>query len=95
MNREKRIIHTVTDNLNDPLPGVPLVEVCGQRRVLIENHQGIAAYGCGEIQIKVRNGRIVVCGENLKLVKMSKEKLVITGRICAVNLQGRGKHGAI
>lgn len=74
----------------EPLPGIPLVEICDQRRVLIENHQGIVGYGCNEILIKVRYGQICICGENLKLAKMSKEKLVITGKISAVNLQGRG-----
>jgi sporulation protein YqfC len=72
-----------------PLPGISLVEICGQNRMLIENHRGIAEYEDQKIQINVSYGRIVVCGQNLKLRKMSKEKLVITGKICCINLQGR------
>lgn len=72
-----------------PLPGIPLVEICGQNRVLVENHRGIAGYEEQAIQINVKFGRITVCGENLKLRNMSKEKLVITGKILEVNLQGR------
>lgn len=89
MNRGKQLFGIVTDLQLEPLPRIPLVEIYGQRRVLIENHQGIIAYGCNEILIKVRYGRICVSGECLKLVNMSRERLVITGRIFAVNLQGR------
>jgi len=93
MNRGRKMIQSVTvnENLNsDLIPGVPLIEICGQSRLLIENHQGVIAYGCSEIRIKARYGNICVCGDNLKLTRMSKTKLVITGRICGVNLQGRG-----
>lgn len=91
MNSGNIFRKAVTAHLyGEPLPGIPLVEIWDQKRVLIENHQGIVGYGCEEILVKVRFGRICVCGENLKLAKMSKEKLVITGKICAVNLQGRG-----
>lgn len=72
-----------------PLPGVSLIEIYGQNRILIENHRGIIAYEVRQIQIKVSFGCIVVCGQNLKLRNMSKEKLVITGKICCINLQGR------
>lgn len=93
MNRGRNLIHSlVGDGMinTDLIPGVPIVEICDQRRVLIENHQGIVGYGGNEIQIKVRFGRICVCGENLKLKLMCKNKLVIIGRINAVNMQGRG-----
>lgn len=72
-----------------PLPGISLVEIYGQNRVLVENHRGIAGYEDHAIQINVNFGRIIVSGHHLKLRNMSKEKLVITGKICGVNLQGR------
>lgn len=71
------------------LPGISLVEICGQNRILIENHHGIAAYDEQKIQIKVSYGEIAVLGQNLKLRNMRKERLVITGKICCINLQGR------
>lgn len=82
---------SVREHLYDvPLPGVPLIEIWDRKRVLIENHQGIVGYGCREILVKVSYGRICICGEDLKLTKMGREKLVVTGKISAVNLQGRG-----
>ena len=93
MNRGNAIFRSFVGEggLNAELiPGIPIMELCDQRRLLVENHQGIVGYSCNEIQIKVRFGRICVCGENLKLKQMCRNKLVITGKICTVNLQGRG-----
>ena len=72
-----------------PLPGVPLVEVCNSKRILIENHQGVAAYGKDRILIHVRFGAVCVCGCNLEIVHMTKEQLIICGRIDSVALQRR------
>lgn len=70
----------------DLIPQIPIIEICGRGRVLVENHQGILAYDCKEIKVKVICGTISICGEKLMLSGMNKEKLLITGHICAVNL---------
>lgn len=73
----------------EPLPGIPLVEMFGDQRVLIENHCGVTAYADTEICIKVKHGCIHVCGTQLNLALMSKERLVICGKIASVQLLGR------
>lgn len=88
MEHGNNFMNVLSNNIDPPF-GVPLVEICDQKRVLIENHQGIALYTCEEIRVKVNYGCITVCGERLKLAKMSREKLVITGKIGSVNLHGR------
>lgn len=70
--------------------GVPLIEICGRMRVLVENHQGVIGYGCDEILVKVRDGCICIRGEKLTMNVMSKIKLVITGDIKGVELRRRG-----
>lgn len=78
------------DHFNYELfPGVTIVEICDQDRILVENHRGILCYDANEIKIKTRYGSICVCGRYLKLMKMSKMKLVITGKIHGVTLLGR------
>jgi len=67
-----------------PLPGVPLLELLGESRVLIENHKGVAAYAEDKICVLVKYGRLVVCGSGLTLGYMSKCQLAITGCIDAV-----------
>lgn len=68
------------------LPGVSLVEIMEDQRVLIENHSGIIGYTNTEICIKVKFGVIKVSGCNLSLARMSGQQLVITGCIDSVNL---------
>lgn len=75
----------------EPVPGLPLVEISGQRRVLIENHRGVSGYGRQQITVRVSYGEISVRGCGLELARMSREQLVITGRIDCVSLNRREK----
>ena len=67
----------------------PVVELVGQSRVLIENHQGVLAYSTEEIQIKVCYGCVIIAGKDLQLMEMSRIKLAICGRIDCLQLFGR------
>lgn len=71
-------------------PGVPIVELAGDCRVLIENHFGVKEYSRERIAVKVKYGVICVCGCQLELMRMTAERLVISGRIDTVTLQRRG-----
>lgn len=73
-----------------PLPGVPIVELAGDRRVLIEEHHGVEAYSPQEIGIRVSFGRILVRGTGLELTRMTREQLVIHGRIEDILVERRG-----
>ena len=76
---------------NDGLPGVPVVELAGDRRVLIENHKGVVEYGTSRISVKVKYGLLCICGQKMELAKMTSEQLVITGIIESVTIQRRGQ----
>lgn len=92
--RERVLDHLAlhADLPGEVLPGLPLVEVVGDSRVLVENHNGVTSYGCNEIRITVRFGHLCVCGNTLKLARMTRNQLVITGRIDSISLQrGRKK----
>jgi sporulation protein YqfC len=69
-------------------PALPLVEIVGSRRVLIENHRGVAAYGSNEIIVRGNTGYIRILGEKLILARMTNQQLVICGRIHGVELEG-------
>lgn len=71
------------------LPGQPLLELFGQRRILVEHHQGVTEYGREKIVIRVDFGCICIQGLDLELACMSDQQLVITGRIFSVNLLRR------
>ena len=77
------------DLSGEPVPGKPLVEIVGERAVLIENHCGVISYSPDTVAVKTKSGFILVHGCGLVLTKMSKEQLRICGTIRNVELRGR------
>lgn len=75
----------------EALPGLPIVEIAGDRRLLIENHFGVKSYSRERIIVNVKYGCVCVCGSALELMRMTKEQLVIKGKIDTVTLQRRGQ----
>ena len=82
---------SATDLQDEVIPGQPLVEIVGDFRVLVEKHMGVTEYGESVIQVKLKFGSVCVCGRNLELALMTKEQLVITGRIESVKFVRREK----
>lgn len=74
----------------EPLPGQPIIELAGDHRVLVENHFGVKAYSREKIVVKVKFGLVHVCGCGLEMMRMTKDQLVIRGRIDGITLQRRG-----
>ena len=69
------------------LPGVALIEICGQRQVLVENHAGVRAYDTMQVLVNKKGGSLCVCGESLRLCSMSRERLVIRGLVHSVSFR--------
>ena len=74
------------------VPGVPLIEILADQRVLIENHRGVHRYTREQICIKSTLGMIRIDGKKLFLEKMSKDQLTIIGKIDTVSLCRGGKN---
>lgn len=68
------------------LPGVPLVEIAGYQRVLVEHHRGISEYTTDQICLNVKFGQIRIAGSKLEIARMTREQLVITGFIENVSI---------
>ena len=89
MGDKKNILERIAvaaDLASEPLLKQSLVEIIGERRVLIENHCGIVGYGTQEICVKVRTGKILICGNCLEITQMTRERLIIIGSIDQVKL---------
>lgn len=71
------------------ITSLPLVELAGTGRILIENHNGIAEYGDTAITIKMCYGCLAVQGQNLEILQITKHQLVITGTINALTILRR------
>lgn len=81
----ERVI-AAADLMTEVRPGVPLVELVGYDRLLIENHRSVLGYDCHEIRIRVKFGQILVCGTDMQLSCMSCDQLLITGQIESIRL---------
>ena len=93
MKQNRRIIRSLSKIMDlsaQPLPGIPIVELCGTKRLLIENHGGVMEYGNERIRIVVKYGTILVTGTGLEIGLMTRYQLIITGQIAAVQLE-RGR----
>lgn len=76
-----------TDLTGEPLPAQSVIEIAGDCRVLIENHCGVREYSRECIGVKVKFGVVLVRGCGLELSRMTKEQLVISGKIDGITLQ--------
>lgn len=94
MERNRHLMQRLADAADlsaEPIPGVPVIEVAGERRVLIERHCGVTEYSGERICVRVSFGQVAVCGCGLELARMTREQLVISGRIDCVQLLRRRK----
>ena len=84
--------HDLWDRLDLPgesLPGQVVVEITGENRVLIEHHCGVREYSRERIGVKVKYSMLQVCGSCLELRCMTREQLVISGKIDCIVLKRR------
>jgi len=66
--------------------GLPRVDIVGNRRVSVENHRGVGAFGPEYMELLTRDGAIQVRGQALTLIVMNHQELVVTGQIRSVEL---------
>ena len=69
----------------EALPKVPILEMVGNKRVLIEHHCGVIAFSTCEISVRTDCGIYLVRGNRLEIAKMTRFHLVIIGNIEAVS----------
>lgn len=82
-------LSSAADLPEEPIPGLPLVEIAGDRRVLIEHHNGVTEYGTQQISVKVKFGHVCITGCSLELTQMTREQLIVSGQINSVILKRR------
>ncbi len=92
MRQGRNWMERIADGMDlpgQPLPGQPIVELAGEGRVLIENHRGVTQYSSDSICIRVCYGYVNVSGEGLVLSRMTREQLIISGRIDGIRIVRR------
>lgn len=68
----------------DAAAGLSHLELLGDRRLLLEGHEGLLAYGDTLIDVSVGGAVLRVTGTSLALTGMTGRELCIAGRIDGV-----------
>lgn len=90
--RKENWVGRLTEGMDLPgesLPGMTVAELAGDTRVLIEGHGGVTEYCRERVTVKVGYGLLSVTGCGLELRQMSRQQLVICGRIDGIQLRRR------
>lgn len=90
MKRQFRLMEQV-GMVEEPIFSLPLIELWGNERVLIERHGGVIEYGTEMITVRLKCGSVSINGTGLKLCRMCAQQLVITGDIHSITLNKEGK----
>lgn len=80
----KRIL--LSPDLPEVRRSLPLTELAGDQRVLIENHHCIMQYTKSCICVKVSFGSIRIKGRHLSIARMTSVQLVICGSIESIEI---------
>lgn len=75
------------DYQEESMPMQSILELCADRRALIENHCGVLEYSDECVCVKVRYGKMIIHGNRLHLRKMQGQTLVILGKIQKIELK--------
>ncbi len=89
MKRNGNWMQRLTETMDlpaEPLPGLPVVELSGENRVLIEHHQGVTGYGKEIICVRVKYGQVVIEGKCLEIIRMTASQMVISGSIHCIRV---------
>ncbi len=77
---ENIIISEIIDQL-------PKITILGKDEIVVENHNGIEIFGKNDVTIITKIGKVILLGEDFKIVFMSGATLVINGIIKKVGFE--------
>ncbi len=84
MKKIKGLCADLAERLELPqeaLGGAVKLTAVDDRRLLIENHRGVLAYGTEELCVAAGRGQIRLRGTSLRLQAMNDTELLVTGRL--------------
>lgn len=69
----------------DVVINIPKITITGNNEVSIENHKGIKYFQQDKIKINSKIGEIVLEGEKLNIIYMSKTTIVLNGNFTGIS----------
>lgn len=83
----KRRIAAAFELPKDVVLDLPLIYMIGDEELVVSNHKGIVGYIREMVRIKTAIGVVAVLGRDLVLREISKENIVIIGKIGGVEIR--------
>ena len=77
----KKVASDWLDIPQDVSANLPRVLMIGPYRVHVENHQGVASFSEGELQLKTEGGRLSVTGKKLTIHAIYPDEVWVEGEI--------------
>ena len=65
----------------EAVSGAVKLTAVGDRRLLIERHQGLLEYSGETIRVSTGRGQLVLHGANLEMSAMNQAELLVSGRL--------------
>lgn len=69
----------------DVIVNIPKITIVGNNEILIENHKGIKYFQQDVIKINSKIGEIILEGDKINIVYMSKTTIVLNGNFKGVS----------
>jgi sporulation protein YqfC len=74
----------ITDKLELPadiMMDLPRITMVGQIHIYIENHRGLLAFSDKELRLLLKQGQLLVRGENFVIKMILPEEILLEGKI--------------
>ncbi|AGT32834.1 hypothetical protein M493_12945 [Geobacillus genomosp. 3] len=68
----------------DIMMDLPRITMVGQIHIYIENHRGLLAFSDKELRLLLRNGQLLVRGEQFVIKTILPEEILLEGKISQV-----------
>ena len=84
MKRGRTILQGLLADADFPgeiLTGVPVIEIRGSSEIVIICHRGVMGYQTERVQIATAIGPVLVRGEELRIHRMNRERIVLHGKV--------------
>lgn len=91
--KASKLLRTITERIGlqmESLPGISLLELSSDDRILIEYPRRVVSCSDGEIVIQTNFGIVEIFGDCLSLQGACKDRIVICGDIKSINLKRGG-----
>jgi len=85
----KRRITTTFELPRDIMLDWPSIRMMGDEELVLSNHKGIAEYSKEQVRVKTGIGVVKISGRGLEIREISREDIVVVGKIDAVIFRDR------